>query len=119
MAECPDSLYVHLVFSTIMPFISGGHIVSVSFEGCEGKMINLNKDMNWAHCYDQMYPAGAARVIEKDIRLACTKVEKDLLQLNINTKSPGIVLQRIIVDANEYKSTFLNGDTSLLLKQPN
>ena len=78
--------------------------------------INLNKDMNWAHCYDLMYPAGAARVIEKDVRLSCKQVAKNMLQLNISTNSPGIVLQRIIVDTNEYKASFLNEDTSIICK---
>ena len=116
MTECPDSLNIHLVFSTVMPFVPGGHNVSVAFEGCKGVTINLNKDMNWAHCYDLMYPAGAARVIEKDVRLSCKQVAKNMLQLNISTNSPGIVLQRIIVDTNEYKASFLNEDTSIICK---
>ena len=116
MTECPDSLNIHLVFSTVMPFVPGGHNVSVAFEGCKGMTINLNKDMNWAHCYDLMYPAGAARVIEKDVRLSCKQVAKNMLQLNISTNSPGIVLQRIIVDTNEYKASFLNEDTSIICK---
>ena len=116
MTECPDSLNIHLVFSTVMPFVPGGHNVSVAFEGCKGMTINLNKDMNWAHCYDLMYPAGAARVIEKDARLSCKQVAKNMLQLNISTNSPGIVLQRIIVDTNEYKASFLNEDTSIICK---
>ena len=110
--ETPDSLNVRLVFSTVMPFIKGGHNVSVSFDGNEATIINLNKDMNWQHCYDLMYPAGAARVIEKDLTLACRPLEDGTYQLTLRPLSPGIVLQRIIVAKDKPRPSFLYGNVS-------
>ena len=89
---------VKVVFSTVMPFIKGGHSVELGFSGCESKTINLNKDMNWQHCYDLMYPAGAARVIEAEAELDAKAICGNIWQLNIRPLTPGIVLQRIIVN---------------------
>lgn len=104
-----DSVQVRLVFSTVMPFIKGGHDVEVSFEGCAPQTVNLNRDMNWQHCYDLMYPAGAARVIEQTATLPLRAVEGDVYQLNVRPLSPGVVLQRIVVDAGGYVPSMLHG----------
>ena len=89
---------VKVVFSTVMPFIKGGHSVELGFSGCESKTINLNKDMNWQHCYDLMYPAGAARVIEVEAELDAKAISGNTCQLDIRPLTPGLVLQRIIIN---------------------
>lgn len=109
MSSRLDSVKVRLVFSTIMPYITGGHSVEVGFEGCSAQTFNLNRDMNWQHCYDLMYPAGAARVIEVTATLPLRAVEGDVYQLNVRPLSPGVVLQRIIVDAGGYVPSMLHG----------
>ena len=93
-----QKMKVKVVFSTVMPFIKGGHSVELGFSGCESKTINLNKDMNWQHCYDLMYPAGAARVIEVEAELDAKAISGNTWQLDIRPLIPGIVLQRIIVN---------------------
>lgn len=104
-----DSVKVLLVFSTVMPFVKGGHDIELSFEGCAPQTVNLNRDMNWQHCYDLMYPAGAARVIEVTSTLPLHAVEGDVYQLNVRPLSPGVVLQRIVVDAGGYVPSMLHG----------
>ncbi len=104
-----DSVLVRLVFSTVMPFVKGGHNVEVSFAGCPAKTLNLNKDMNWEHCYDLMYPAGAARVIELTASLPIRPLFSDVFQLDIRPKTAGIVLQRIIIDNGGYQPSMLHG----------
>lgn len=91
---------VKVVFSTVIPFIKGGHNVELGFDDCKSKTVNLNKDMNWQHCYDLMYPAGAARVIEVDVNLEAKPIEGDTYQLTIRPHTPGMVFQRIIVESN-------------------
>ena len=88
---------VKVVFSTVMPFVKGGHDVELGFTDCTPKTINLNKDMNWQHCYDLMYPAGAARVIEVETTLPAKKTNGGTYELNLRPLTPGLVLQRIEV----------------------
>lgn len=107
-----DSLRVCVVFSTVMPFVKGGHDVSLAFEGCAPVVLNLNKDMNWQHCYDLMYPAGAARVIEVQATLPARAVQGTLYQLNIRPLTPGLVLQRVLVDDGHGTGAFLRGQES-------
>lgn len=93
-----DSMRVRIVFSTVMPFIKGGHDVELGFTGCSAKTLNLNKDMNWQHCYDLMYPAGAARVIETESTLPARKTDGGVYELSLRPLVPGIVVQRVIID---------------------
>ena len=92
-----------------MPFIKGGHDVEFGFAGCKSVVRNLNKDMNWQHCYDLMYPAGAARVIEIEEELEVKPVDGNTYQLDIRPLTPGLVFQRIIVDLGGHGKTFLHG----------
>ena len=89
---------VKVVFSTVMPFVKGGHDVELGFTGCESQTENLNKDMNWQHCYDLMYPAGAARVIEKEVVLPVKPISSDgVFEFVLRPLTPGIVVQRVII----------------------
>ena len=67
------------------------------------------KYMNWQHCYDLMYPAGAARVIEIEEELEVKPVDGNTYQLDIRPLTPGLVFQRIIVDLGGHGKTFLHG----------
>lgn len=82
-----------------MPFVKGGHDVELWFADCQPIVCNLNKDMNWQHCYELMYPAGAARVIEVEKELESKPVSGDVFEFQLRPLAPGIVLQRIVVTA--------------------
>ena len=110
VSSCPkEKMKVRVVFSSVMPFIKGGHNVEMAFEGCEPVVRNLNKDMNWKHCYDLMYPAGAARVIEVEVELQAKPIEGNVYQLNIRPLAPGLVFQRVVIDLGGYQTSLLHG----------
>ena len=96
-----QKMKVRVVFSTVMPFVKGGHSVELGFTGCESKTVNLNKDMNWQHCYDLMYPAGAARVIEIENELPVKITGDGVYEFNLKPLAPGLVIQRIIISKNQ------------------
>ena len=54
--------------------------------------------MNWQHCYDLMYPAGAARVIEKEVVLPAKPISSDgVFEFVLRPLTPGIVVLRVII----------------------
>lgn len=105
----PAKTKVRIVFSTVMPFVKGGHNVEIGFAGGQSVVRNLNKDMNWQHCYDLMYPAGAARVIEVEAELEANEIEGNTYQLDIRPLTHGLVFQRIIIDFGGHNKTMLHG----------
>ena len=113
----PSKVKVRLVFATVMPFIKGGHDVEMGFEGCNSVTRNLNKDMNWQHCYDLMYPAGAARVIEIEQELEARPLNGHTYQLRLRPLTPGLVLQRIIIDLGGHRPSMLHGNESPMTKR--
>ena len=113
VSSCPkEKMKVRVVFSSVMPFVKGGHDVEMSFEGCEAVVRNLNKDMNWKHCYDLMYPAGADRVIEIEAELQAKPIEGNVYQLNLRPLAPGLVFQRVVIDLGGYQTSLLHGTES-------
>ncbi len=114
-----DTLRVHLVFSTVMPFVKGGHDVEVSFDEGTAQRVNLNKDMNWQHCYDLMYPAGAARVIEAVVAFDAQSVSAGAHLLHVRPLTQGLVLQRVIIDNGGYRKSLLSGAESVYCREIN
>ncbi len=119
MAPRVDTLRVHLVFSTVMPFIKGGHDVEVSFDDGPAQRVNLNKDMDWQHCYDLMYPAGAARVIEALVAFDARSITAGTHLLHVRPMTQGLVLQRIIIDNGGYRKSLLFGKESVYCRECN
>jgi len=103
--EPGDSLVtVHMYFDSTMPFLKGGHNVEAGFEGQEFTEINLNSDLTWKNNYSKMYPTGAARQIEKTLRLT---LPSDDCVFTIRPKQPGIILLRLSIDHGGYRRSFL------------
>lgn len=102
-----SSLQVHLIFRTIMPFVTGGHKVSISINGSPEKIININEDLTWKNNYSKMYPAGAARVIEKQLDFDVSTRLDSKNELVIKPLDPGIVFQKIIVDLGGMERSYL------------
>lgn len=102
-----DSITVHLVFATLMPFVAGGHYVSVAWDGKSAGEIGINQELVWENKYTQMYPAAAARVIEKTVTLPCQPTADGWHELVFRPLSPGIVLEKVIVDYGGYETTRL------------
>ena len=60
--------------------------------------------------YSEYYPAGASRVVEKNVELPVT--HQEVHSLTIQPKHPGIVFEKIVVDAGGYQPQFLFGQES-------
>lgn len=90
-----------------MPFLRGGHHVAVSLDGGAEQVVCLNRDLTWENKYTLMYPTGAARVIEKKVRLPLGTASAGCHCLVCRPLQPGIVWERITVDCGGYEPLHL------------
>lgn len=102
-----DSVDVYLTFGTVMPFLKGGHHVMVSLDGGPEQTVGLNQDLTWENKYTLMYPTGAARIIEKKVRLPLRRTADGCHTLVCRPLQPGIVWERITVDCGGYEPSRL------------
>lgn len=104
---------VHVVTKSTLDFLDvGGFEYSVSLDGGEAHVVNFNKTLvdRQPYMYSDYYPAVARRVVEKVVELSVT--QKDVHSLTIQPKHPGIVFEKIVVDAGGYQSQYLFGQES-------
>ena len=104
---------VHVVTKSTLDFLDvGGFEYSVSLDGGEAQVVNFNKTLvdRQPYMYSDYYPAVARRVVEKVVELSVT--QKDVHSLTIQPKHPGIVFEKIVVDAGGYQSQYLFGQES-------
>lgn len=101
-----DSIKVKLIFDSVLPYRKNGHSVSVSFKDQKPTTINLNKDLTWANNYSKMYPAAAARIIEKDMVLPVDNTKHEHI-LIFKPLDAGVVLHKIIIDMGGYQESYL------------
>lgn len=106
----PSQVKVHLFFDSVLPFKKGGHSVKVKLGNGTEKNIEINQDLTWANNYTKMYPAAAARIIEKIETFSVSEI--DLQTLKIQPLDPGIVLYKIVIDNGGYEETFLKMNES-------
>lgn len=103
----PESVRVRLYFDSTMPFKDGGHRIATSFDGGAEVEVNINADLTWANNYSRMYPAGAARMIEKAVELQLPGNAKPHQTLKIRPLDPGVVIYKVVVDTGGYQETHL------------
>jgi hypothetical protein len=91
---------------------TGGFEYTVSLDGGEPQVVNFNKTLvdRQPYMYSEYYPAVARRVVEKVVELPVT--QREIHTLTIQPKHPGIVFEKIIVDAGGYQSQYLFGEES-------
>ena len=109
----PNTLKIHVVTKSTLDFLdTGGFEYTVSLDGGEPQVVNFNKTLvdRQPYMYSDYYPAVARRVVEKVVELPAT--QKEVHTLTIQPKHPGIVFEKIIVDAGGYKSQYLFGEES-------
>ena len=109
----PITLKIHVVTKSTLDFLdTGGFEYTVSLDGGEPQVVNFNKTLvdRQPYMYSDYYPAVARRVVEKVVELPAT--QKEVHTLTIQPKHPGIVFEKIIVDAGGYKSQYLFGEES-------
>ena len=102
-----DSIKVWIYFDSTLPFKKEGQSVAASFDGVNEKTLNLNADLNWKNNYTKMYPAGAARIIEKVLTLSLHRNTDGSHILTIRPLDPGVVIYKIAIDNGGYEPTYL------------
>jgi len=109
----PNTVKVHIVTKSTLDFLNvGGFEYTISLDGGEPQVVNFNKTLvdRQPYMYSEYYPAVARRVVEKVVELPVT--QKEIHSLTIQPKHPGIVFEKIIVDAGGYQSQYLFGEES-------
>ena len=98
--------------STLDFLDTGGFEYTVSIDGGEAQVVNFNKTLvdRQPYMYSEYYPAVASRVVEKVVELPVTSHE--VHTMTIQPKHPGIVFEKIVVDAGGYQPQFLFGQES-------
>ena len=108
----PSTVKVHFFFDSTLPFKKGGHSIKAYFDKNDSKTIGINQDLTWANNYSKMYPAAAARLIEKVEIFTLPTNQNGNYTLTIEPLDPGIVLYKVVVDNGGYEETYLKMDES-------
>ena len=107
------SVTVHIVVKSTLDFLNvGGHEYTVSLDGSEPQAINFNKTLldKQPYMYSEFYPAVARRVVEKTVTLPVSG--KDIHELTLSPRHPGIVFEKIVIDFGGYQPQYLFGAES-------
>ena len=107
------SVKVHVIVKSTLDFLdTGGFEYTVSLDGGEAQVVNFNKTLvdRQPYMYSEYYPAVASRVVEKVVELPVQK--EDVHRLTLQPKHPGIVFEKIVVDAGGYQKQYLFGQES-------
>lgn len=116
-----DSVEVHVVTKSTLAFArSEGHRYSVGFEGVEPIVVNFNGNLNEApeNIHTVYYPTVARRVIEKIVKLPVPAPAADgSVVLSLSPLDPGVVFEKIVVDAGGYEKSYLFGDESPVVRK--
>ena len=116
-----DSVEVHVVTKSTLAFArSEGHRYSVGFESVEPIVVNFNGNLNEApeNIHTVYYPTVARRVIEKIVKLPVPAPAADgSVVLSLSPLDPGVVFEKIVVDAGGYEKSYLFGDESPVVRK--
>ena len=118
LANAPAQVTVHVVVKSTLDFLNvGGHEYSVSLDGSEPQVVNFNKTLvdRQPYMYSEFYPAVARRIVEKTVTLPVSK--KDVHELTIVPRHPGIVFEKIVVDCGGYQAQYLFGNESPVTRE--
>ena len=99
---------VHVVVKSTLDFLNkGGLEYEVSLDGGAPVTVNFNHNLNESpdNIYSVYYPTVARRVVEQVTPLQAGSDEWHTLTLH--PKDPGIVFEKIVVDAGGYKPSYL------------
>jgi hypothetical protein len=108
----PSTVKVYFFFDSTLPFKKGGHSVKAYFDKNDPKTIGINQDLTWANNYTKMYPAAAARLVEKVETFTLPPNKNSLQILTVEPLDPGVVLYKIVIDNGGYEETYLKMNES-------
>ncbi|WP_312902958.1 glycosyl hydrolase 115 family protein [Chryseobacterium taichungense] len=108
----PSHVKVHFFFDSTLPFKKGGQSIKAYFDKDNAKIIGINQDLTWANNYTKMYPAAAARLVEKVESFNLPESEDGIYELTIKPLDPGVVLYKTVIDNGGYEETYLKMNES-------
>lgn len=108
----PSKVKIHFIIDSTLPFKKDGHSVKAYLDKNNSKIIGINQDLTWANNYTKMYPAAAARLVEKVETFTVPANQNGNFTLTVEPLDPGIVLHKIIIDNGGYEETYLKMDES-------
>ena len=118
LPEGTKKVSVHVIVKSTLDYKNvGGHECTVSIDGQQAETINFNKTLvdRQPYMYSEFYPAVARRIVEKTVELPISK--DGIHDLKITPKHPGIVFEKIVIDAGGYKPSYLFGTESPLKRE--
>jgi len=105
-----DSVKVHIIVKSTLPFNGTGHHYSVRIENAEATVcFNERLNENPENIYSIYYPTVARRIVESVVTLPASAGWQELI---LSPKDPGIVFEKIVIDYGGYNNTFLFGNES-------
>ena len=110
LPENTDSIKVHVVVKSTLAFSNvNGHEYRIGLKGGSNKIINYNGELNEKpeNIYSIFYPTVARRIIEKTVNFKVPETSDGTQLLTIEPLSPGLVLEKIVVDFGGYKKSYL------------
>jgi len=112
LKDNPSEIKIHFFFDSTLPFKKGGHSIKADMNKKDSKTIGINQDLTWANNYSKMYPAAAARLVEKVESFTLPEDDNGIHTLTIEPLDPGIVLYKIVIDNGGYEETYLKMNES-------
>ncbi|MBQ8462621.1 MAG: glycosyl hydrolase 115 family protein [Prevotella sp.] len=118
LPEGTSKVKVHVIVKSTLDFLNiGGHEYTVSIDGSEPQVVNMNKTLvdRQPYMYSEYYPTVARRVIEKVVEVPVN--EKGATHtLTLHPCHPGIVFEKIVVDFGGYQPAYLFGTETEYVK---
>ncbi len=108
---------VHVVVKSTLDYLNvGGHEYTVSLDGSAPQTVNFNKNLvdRQPYMYSEFYPTIARRVVEKVVEIPV--IARDIHELTISPRHPGIVFEKMVVDFGGYQPQYLFGEETPVKK---
>jgi hypothetical protein len=113
LPEGTAKVKVHVIVKSTLDFLNaGGHEYTVSLDGSEPQVVNINKTLvdRQPYMYSEFYPTIARRVIEKSVELPVGQAATH--ELTLRPLHPGIVFEKVVIDYGGYQPSYLFGTES-------
>lgn len=110
---------VWVALKSTLDFLNqGGLRFAVSMDGGDEVVVNFNKNLNEKpeNIYSVYYPTVARRVVEQRVTLPVHGGKKTLHTLTLRPLDPGVVFEKVVVDAGGYVPQYLMGTESTRAK---
>ena len=111
----PRQVTVYVMVKSTLDFLNqGGLRYELSLDGGPAQVVNFNARLNEAkeNIYSIYYPTVARRAVVSTVTLPVNAQADGLHTLTLRPLDPAIVFEKILIDAGDYKPTYLLMDES-------